>query len=238
VQKECNVEIQPPATSRRGLWPLMLILLSRVTQGIAYIGDLMGSLAGWMYFLCAFFIAFDVVSRRFLGFSSQGTTEISSYMLAFGISWALAYVLATKGHIRVDVLVTRLPVRIRTYLHVLALTFLTVLSWLFARRAWEVFLESWEFGAKDTSALSIPLIIPQGLWAFGISVFCALTIMMWLEMLLLLLLSQHAAVDQRLGARSIEEETEEALEAVGLSQTMLTPPNPAPDVNAARAERE
>ena len=195
----------------------MLRLLSYLTHSLERLGDLMGSLAGWMYLLCAFFITFDVVSRRFLHFSSQGTTEISSYMLAFGISWGLAYVLATKGHIRVDVLVTRLPVRIRAYLHVLALTFLTVLSLLFARRAWDVCLESWEFGAKDTSALSIPLIIPQGLWAIGISVFCILAVIMWLEMVLLLLLAQHAAVDQRLGARSIEEETEEALEAVGLS---------------------
>jgi TRAP-type mannitol/chloroaromatic compound transport system permease small subunit len=214
------------------------MLLGHLTHGIERLGHLMGSLAGWMYLLCAFFIAFDVVSRRFLGFSSQGTTEISSYMLAFGISWALADVLATKGHIRVDVLVMRLPIRMRAYLHVLALTFLTVLGVLFARRAWDVFLESWEFGAKDTSALSIPLIIPQGFWAVGISVFCALTVMMWLEMLLLLLLAQQAAVDQRLGARSIEEETEEALEAVGLAHAVPTPRSPAPDGGAAGTDRK
>lgn len=229
---------QQPATSRRGLLLAGLTWLGHLTHGIERIGDLMGSLAGWMYCLCAFFVAFDVVSRRFLGFSSQGTTEISSYMLAFGISWALAYVLATKGHIRVDVLVTRLPVRIRAYLHVLALTFLAVLSLLFARRAWDVFLESWEFGAKDTSALSIPLIIPQGLWTVGISVFCALTVAMWLEMVLLLLLSQHVAVDQQLGARSLEEETKEALEAVGLAHTRPTPPRPATDGQAAGGDKE
>jgi TRAP-type C4-dicarboxylate transport system permease small subunit len=224
--------------SQLGPSRLMLMLLGHLTHGIERLGHLMGSLAGWTYLLCALFIAFDVISRRFLGFSSQGTTEISSYMLAFGISWALADVLATKGHIRVDVLVMRLPIRMRAYLHVLALTFLTVLSVLFARRAWDVFLESWEFGAKDTSALSIPLIIPQGLWAVGISVFCALTVMMWLEMLLLLLLAQQAAVDQRLGARSIEEETEEALEAVGLAHAMSTPRSPAPDGDTAGTNKE
>lgn len=227
-----------PSTSRRGPVPLLLMLLGYLTHGIERLSRLMGSLAGWTYLLCAFFIAFDVVSRRFLGFSSQGTTEISSYMLAFGISWGLAYVLATKGHIRVDVLVTRLPVRVRAYLHALALTFLTVLSMLFARRAWDVFLESWEFGAKDTSALSMPLIIPQGLWAIGISVFCALTATMWLEVLLLLLLSQQAVVDQRLGARSVEEETEEALEAVGLGHAMPTPRGPASGRDAARDDLE
>jgi TRAP-type C4-dicarboxylate transport system permease small subunit len=202
----------------------MLRLLSYLTHSLERLGDLMNSLAGWMYLLCACFITFDVISRRFLHFSSQGTTEISSYMLAFGISWGLAQALTSRGHIRVDVLVLRLPVRVRAYLHLLALAFLTVLGLLFARRAWDVVLESWEFGAKDTSALSIPLILPQGLWAIGLSVFCVLTVLVLLETVLLLLLGQQGAVDQRLGARSVAEETEEALEAVGLTHTPPLPP--------------
>ena len=172
----------------------------------------MNSLAGWMYLLCACFITLDVLSRRFLHFSSQGTTEISSYMLAFGISWGLAQALTSRGHIRVDVLVLRLPVRVRAYLHLLALAFLTVLGLLFARRAWDVVLESWEFGAKDTSALSIPLILPQGLWAIGLSVFCVLTARLAGDRVVA---AAGAAGGGRPAARgpSVAEETEEALEA-------------------------
>jgi TRAP-type C4-dicarboxylate transport system permease small subunit len=216
----------------------MPMLLGQLTHGIERIGDLMNSVAGWMYLLCALFIAFDVVNRRFLGFSSQGTTEISSYMLAFGISWGLAHVLATKGHIRVDVLVMRLPIRLRAYLHALALAFLAVLSLLLARRAWDVVLESWEFGAKDTSALSIPLIVPQGFWAVGLSIFCILTVMILLETLLLLVVGQQEVVDQRLGSRSIEEETEEALEAAGLPHAPTMPQSSTPDSDAAATRRE
>jgi TRAP-type C4-dicarboxylate transport system permease small subunit len=216
----------------------MLKLLEHLTHGIERLGDLMNSCAGWMYLLCAGFITFDVLSRRFLGFSSQGTTEISSYMLAFGISWGLAQALTSKGHIRVDVLVMRLPVRVRVYLHLLALSFLTVLGLLFARRAWDVVLESWEFGSRDTSALSIPLILPQGLWAVGLSVFGLLTVLVLLQTVLLLLFGQQDMVDQRLGARSVKEETEEALEAVGLPHTPPIPPQQVPgreDTGAGRA---
>jgi hypothetical protein len=113
-----------------------------------------------------------------------------------------------------------------------------VLGLLFARRAWDVVLESWEFGAKDTSALSIPLIIPQGLWAVGISVFCVLTVMIFLETLLLLLLGQQGMVDQRLGSRSIEEETEEALGAVGMTHVPHMQQTSMSDSNAAEAGRE
>jgi hypothetical protein len=61
---------------------------------------------------------------------------------------------------------------------------------------------------------------------------------MWLEVLLLLLLSQQAVVDQRLGARSVEEETEEALEAVGLGHAMPTPRGPSADRDAAADDLE
>jgi hypothetical protein len=58
----------------------------------------------------------------------------------------------------------------------------------------------------------------------GISVFCVLTVMLFVETLLLLLLSQQGIVDQRLGSRSIEEEMEEALGAVGMTHVPSTPP--------------
>ena len=66
-------------------------------------------------------------------------------------------------------------------MHGLALAFLVVLAFFFAWRGWAVVAESWEFGARDTSALSIPLVVPQGLWAIGLTVFLALAVVMLLE---------------------------------------------------------
>jgi len=45
----------------------------------------MNYVAGWNYILCAVFITIDVLCRNFGGFSSSATTEITSYMLAFGM---------------------------------------------------------------------------------------------------------------------------------------------------------
>jgi TRAP-type C4-dicarboxylate transport system permease small subunit len=177
----------------------------------------MGDLAGWGYLVCAFFITFDVVSRRFLGFSSQGTVEISGYLLAFGITWGLAYALSARGHIRVDVVVMRFPLRLRAYAHALALAFLAVFGALLALRAWSVVQESWELGAKETSALTIPLVIPQAPWAVGLTVFAILAAVLMLRTLLLLLRGRYHTVDRILAGRSLEEETEEALEAAGVA---------------------
>lgn len=47
----------------------------------------MGLVAGWGFIGVAGLITFDVLSRRFLGISTQATTELSGYVLAFGIAW-------------------------------------------------------------------------------------------------------------------------------------------------------
>jgi TRAP-type C4-dicarboxylate transport system permease small subunit len=204
----------------------VLRLVGRLQGAVERAGDVMADVAGWIYLVSAFFIGFDVVSRRYLGFSSQGTMEISGYLLAAAITWGLAHTLSCRAHIRVDVLLMRMPVRARAYLHTLALALLTLMALLFARRAWSVIAESWEFGARDTSALSIPLALPQVPWALGLTVFGALTVLMLLRVCLLLLAGRPDAVDRMLASRGFAEEAEEALEAAGLAPA---PPRATPE---------
>jgi TRAP-type C4-dicarboxylate transport system permease small subunit len=177
----------------------------------------MNYVAGWNYIFCAAFITIDVLCRNFGGFSSSATTEITSYMLAFGIAWGLAHALATRSHIRVDVLVNRLPIGLRQYLHGFALLLLTGLSLFIAWCAWGLVGESILFNARDTSALAIPLVIPQGLWAIGITMLAVFAVVLLLEVICLLATGNAAEIDRLLGPRGYQEETQEALEAVGLA---------------------
>ena len=181
------------------------------------IAAFMNYVAGWNFILCAAFVTIDVLCRNFGGFSSSATTEITSYMLAFGVSWGLAHALATRSHIRIDVLVNRLPVGLRQYLHTFALVLLTGLSLFIAWCAWHLVDESIFFNAKDTSALAIPLVIPQGLWATGITMLAVFAVVLLLEVFCLLVTGNAAEIDRLLGPRGYQEETQEALEAVGLA---------------------
>jgi TRAP-type C4-dicarboxylate transport system permease small subunit len=177
----------------------------------------MNYVAGWNFIFCAAFITIDVVCRNFGGFSSSATTEITSYMLAFGIAWGMAHALATRSHIRIDVLVNRLPIGLRQYLHAFALVLLTGLSAFFAWCAWGLVGESILFNAKDTSALAIPLVLPQGLWAVGITMLAVFAVVLLLEVVCLLATGNADEVDRLLGPRGYQEETQEALQAVGLA---------------------
>jgi TRAP-type C4-dicarboxylate transport system permease small subunit len=202
----------------------LLIVLDRLRDANERIGHVMNAAAGWLFVVCALFVSFDVLARKFLNVSSRATVELTGYMLAFGIAWGLCDALTTRAHIRVDVLVTRMPLAVRVWMYGLALAFLAALAWFFVWRGWAVVHDSWDFGAHDSSALTIPLVVPQALWAFGITVFFALIVIMLAEVVILLTLGRRAEVDRLLGPRTLEEEAEEALEAAGL---------PVPDTQEA-----
>lgn len=186
-----------------------------VRRLVARLALLMGHLAGWGFILCAAFITFDVLARRFFGFSSQSTTEVTGYALAFGISWALAHTLAARAHVRIDVLVNHLPAAVRYPMHLLSLTALAVFVGFVAWGAYGLVDESLLFGATDISLLRTPLWIPQGLWAFGIVVFLVLIVAMLVESALLVAAGRGPEAEARLHTRTYDEEAAEALEAVG-----------------------
>lgn len=207
----------PPAGNGLPPPPPLLRAVRTLRVGMAAAAALMAHLAGWNYVACAVFITFDILARRFLGFSSKATVEVSGYMLAVGIAWALAHALVRRAHIRVDVLVNRLPPRLRAPLHLLSLLLLGALAGFVAWAAWALVEESALFDAHDNSALRVPMVIPQGLWAFGIAAFAAMVAVLLLESLLTLLAGRGAELDRLLGSRTIEDETQEALEAAAMS---------------------
>jgi TRAP-type mannitol/chloroaromatic compound transport system permease small subunit len=194
----------------------VLALLARLRAANERVGHAMNGVAGWVFVVCALFVSFDVLARKFLNVSSKATVEVTGYMLAFGLAWGLCDALTTRAHIRVDVIVGKLPLAFRAWAHGLALAFLAVLAFFFVWRAWAVVRESWEFNAHDSSALTIPLVVPQALWAAGITAFFVLTVLMLAEVLLLLSMGRRAQVDRMLGPRTLREEADEALEAAGL----------------------
>jgi TRAP-type C4-dicarboxylate transport system permease small subunit len=196
----------------------MLRAVSRANRLIDGLARGMNRCAGWLFVLCALFVTFDVLARKFLGFSSQSTTELSGYMLGVGIAWGLAGALDARTHVRIDILIQKVPGRWRGYLHWLALASLVVFAGFLVYGAWHTTMESWDFKATDNSLLKTPLIIPQGLWLFGIGVFGAMAALRLLEVALLLPDADVQAIEHLTGPRSYIEEADEALEAIGASQ--------------------
>jgi TRAP-type C4-dicarboxylate transport system permease small subunit len=190
------------------------MFLKRARALLRKVARVMNAAAGWMFFACAAFITFDVFARNFLGFSSKSTNEVTGYMLAFGVSWGLAHTLHERGHVRVDILINRMPLGIRQYLHCLALLLLAVFAAYATFGAVNLVRESLDFGATDMSALRVPLAIPQGLWAFGLAMLLVAALELLFHSIWLLKNKKAAQIDRLLSSRTYEDEAAEVLDAV------------------------
>lgn len=75
-----------------------------------------------------------VIGRSFLGWPIPGAVELSSYMLSVVILLGIAYTQQVKGHPRVTLLVSRLPLRVQALLEVityfLSLVVAAVIVWV------------------------------------------------------------------------------------------------------------
>ncbi len=203
---------------RAGGEPAALRAARALRRGVSALAAGMAYLAGWNYVACALFITADVLGRNLLGVSSAATVEVTGYMLAGGIAWALAHALMRGAHVRVDVWVNRLPLRSRAVLHLFALLLLGAFAAFCAWASWSLVDESLLFGAHDNSAWRVPLAVPQGAWFFGLAAFCIAVLVLAAEGALLLLAGRPGEVDRLLGSRTADDEAAEALEAVAMAR--------------------
>lgn len=121
-------------------------IIQRLTRSLCYFG---------MFLLIPMMLitAGDVIGRGVWSKPIPGTVELSSYMLAVFILLGVAYTHQVKGHVRVSMLVSRLPQRAAHFLDVIT----TLLSlFIIAILAWQ----GWVVGS-DERTVSDMLRIPQ-----------------------------------------------------------------------------
>ena len=123
--------------------------------------------AGFCYLIITVLICFDIGARQLLGFSTEATIELTGYLMAVGMSWGLAGTLFERGHVRIDVLVQKMPLRVRVWLHMLSLIALIISTGFYVWGSFSLANDSFAFNATDLTTLRTPLVIPQGLWAAG-----------------------------------------------------------------------
>ncbi|MEY3673115.1 MAG: hypothetical protein RI904_2772 [Pseudomonadota bacterium] len=180
--------------------------------------------AGFCYLLITLLICFDIAARQLLGFSTEATIELTGYLMAVGMSWGLAGTLFERGHVRIDVLVQRIPLHIRVWLHLASLLALIVSMIFYVRGSTGLALDSLAFNATDLTTLRTPLVWPQGLWAAGFVLLLLAAIAIAARSIKQLVTGDYAAMDRALMARSYEDEAAETLEAVAEAQTQMQHP--------------
>lgn len=180
--------------------------------------------AGFCYLLITVLICFDIFARQLLGFSTESTIELTGYLMAVGMSWGLAGTLFERGHVRIDVLVQRMPLRVRVWLHLASLLALVVSTGFYVYGAVSIAKDSFAFNATDLTTLRTPLVLPQGIWAAGFVLLLLAALALALRSVGQLARGNLDAMDRALMARTYEDEAAETLDAVAQAQLHMQAP--------------
>ena len=156
-----------------------------------------------------FIICFDVVVRKFFGFTVGGSDELSGYAFAISTSWSLAFVVLHRGNVRVDVLYLLLPVRLSALLDWISLVALGVFLVFLTYYASIVGQTSWLQNSSANTPLATPLWIPQGLWVIGLVWMCLVLTLMLIRASVALVTGDIEVVKTLCGVRTSEEEADE-----------------------------
>jgi TRAP-type mannitol/chloroaromatic compound transport system permease small subunit len=166
---------------------------------------------GSLIIASALLVGVEVVIRKAFSLTIGGADELSGFALAISTSWALAFALLERAHIRIDSLYIHLPVRVCALLDMVGLTLFTGFIALIAWHGFGVFRTSYGLGAESLSPLGTPLVVPQLLWVLGFVMFLGVALLLFLRALLALLAGDLAAVGRLIGSRSLSEELEAEL---------------------------
>jgi TRAP-type C4-dicarboxylate transport system permease small subunit len=196
---------------------LLRDVLWRIIRIIAQAGVWIG---GTMLFSAAIIVTAEVLLRKGAGalvgtgFLFSGSDEISGYLFAVGTSLSMAYVLVTKGHVRIDVAYVQCGRAARAVMDVIALVVMAIFVAALLERAIDVASTSYVEQIRSNTQLRIPLAWSQIPWAFGIGLFFFAIIVAILRSLTALVKGDYEAVNALAGVSTTEEEIEAEIKSL------------------------
>ena len=165
--------------------------------------------SGFITLSSVLLISFEVVARKFFGFTTGGADELSSYAFAISTAWSLAFAVLQRANVRVDALYGKFPIRVCAFLDWLSLIAMGIFMVYMTRYAFDVVGTSWENQSTATTPLATPLWIPQGLWFMGLIWMCLVLAIMMARASIALITGDLQTVRTLCGVRSIQEEADE-----------------------------
>ncbi|OLO02707.1 TRAP transporter small permease [Salinicola socius] len=107
-----------------------------------------------------------------LGYEISGVSEIASYLLVGATFLSLAYTFTHYAHIRVTLVIARLPAAIQVWCEVACLAIALALSALLSWEMIGLIRESLDYGDVSSGLMAIPLWIPQTVLVVGLALLC------------------------------------------------------------------
>lgn len=179
----------------------------RILETLRYLNRLVAILMGVMLLTCTAIVMLDIVLRQ-AGFSLGGTDEISGYVMAIATSWGMGYALMELGHVRIDVMRSRMKAAGRALFDLFSLLVLAITVALIAVKCWPVLERSLAVGSRANTPLETPLWIVQLPWFAGWVWFALMAWLTFAAALMLVLQGRFHDSEAAIGAFGEERQAE------------------------------
>jgi TRAP-type C4-dicarboxylate transport system permease small subunit len=185
-------------------------------SAISWVARVFAWIGGAMIMVAALVVSTEVISRKLLALPFSGSDEIGAYLFAIGTSWSMAFVLVTRGHVRIDALYGTFSPFVRAILDFAALVGLAILVIALTDRSWELVSDNLSGWNRSNTPLRVPLPYPQLPWFFGFALFLVAIVIAALRASIALVRGDYAKVSATVGVPSQDEEVKGELEGLGI----------------------
>ena len=142
--------------------------LNKVIDSIEKLVDVLsGRLQAAVIFLLMVMLLVEVLTRYILHSPLSIAEEIGGYLLVSVTFMGLAYTWKENGHVRVTLLMSRLPQRLARSIRFFTLILATVFTVPLIKACYDLLMDSMLFESRSGSWLRTPLVYPQTILLVG-----------------------------------------------------------------------
>jgi TRAP-type C4-dicarboxylate transport system permease small subunit len=135
--------------------------MNRLNSIIERIASLGGYLSGWLVPLMMILVVVEVFMRYMLHRPLMVADEFSAYMLVALSYLGLAYTWRQGGHVRITILISRLPYKMANWVRLGGLVLVLIFMLEMDRVGYKMIAYALQMNMKSSTFLMVPLFWPQ-----------------------------------------------------------------------------
>jgi TRAP-type C4-dicarboxylate transport system permease small subunit len=135
--------------------------MTRLAALIERLADLVGYLSAWLVPLMMMLVVVDVFMRYLMLRPLMVSDEFSAYMLVALSFLGLAYTWRQGGHVRIEILVNRLPPGVARWVRLAGLLLVFLFMLELDRAAWKMIVYAYQMKLRSSTWFMFPLFWPQ-----------------------------------------------------------------------------